>query len=60
MAQRRGAGFYAETEIDRVLKYILEEERQNLDDELDVGSGQLSEGVYEVERVVERRVRKVS
>ena len=59
MAQRRGAGFYTETEIDSVLKYVLEDERQNVDDELDVENGQQPEGFYKVERAVERRVRKV-
>ena len=59
MAKRRGNGFYAECELDEVMKVLLEEEQNEL--VLDVESEQeLPEGVHEVERVVERRVRKVS
>ena len=56
--QTRKKGYY---EVDEALKCVLEEEeKQSLDDELDRRSNGMPDNVYKVERLVERRVRKVS
>lgn len=54
---RKGNGFYEELDVEALLE---EEEEEELDEELQGDDEELPEGVFEVERVVQRRVRKVS
>ena len=57
----RGLGFYEELQVDAVFPLLEQEgKEQELDTIIEREDDEMPEGVYEVERLVERRVRKVN
>lgn len=57
---RKKRGFYEELQVDTAFPLEQEEKEQELDAIIEREDDEMPEGVYEVERLVERRVRKVN